>query len=445
MMTRFSGRRQGMNISVIGCGYVGLTTGLALAELGNNIVLVDVVPEKLKTIEEMRSPFYEPGVDEMLVKHVSSGAIKTSTSVQEAVMSSDVTFITVGTPSREDGSMDDAFVRSASEAIAGALRDADDFKVIVMKSTVVPGTTDDLIRPILEEGTGKPTGSGFGLAMCPEFLREGAAMKDSLSPDRVVIGTHDDRTFEILTRLFEPLGSKVLRTSPKAAEMIKYASNSLLATKISFANEISRICEKVRVDVYEIMEGVGMDFRISPQFLRAGVGFGGSCFPKDVSALRHIAASMDLSTPLLDGVMENNDIQPGHLVDVAERSVSGLEGRKTLVLGLSFKPDTDDIRSTRSLPVVEELIGRGAIVGGHDPKAEENFKREGPQIEYFNTLNEALSWAEVVFLMTEWPEYRDIDWRSLDIVAVFDGRRAVDPSSMEGKKYWSMGTALPRW
>ncbi len=431
-----------MEISVIGCGYVGLTTGLALAELGNRVVLVDVIPEKLKVIEEKRSPFYEPGIEPMLEKHVSSGAITTSMDVVEAVERTEITFIAVGTPSRKDGSMDDSYIRSASREIAEAINRKDGFHVVVMKSTVVPGTTDNLIFPMIKDITGST--ERFGLAMCPEFLREGAAMHDSLNPDRVVIGTRDDRTFSVLKKLFDPLDSKILKTSPTAAEMIKYTSNSLLATKISFANEISRICEDVGVDVYEIMEGVGLDFRISPNFLRAGVGFGGSCFPKDVSALRHIAKSRGLSTPILDGVMENNDIQPVHLVDIAERTLKGLKGKKALVLGLAFKPDTDDIRSTRSLPVVEELLKRGASVGGHDPKAEENFRMEAPDIEYFDTLDEALQWADIVFLMTEWPEYKLIDWPLLESVeAVFDGRRTVDPVSLKGKRSWSMGTSLP--
>lgn len=435
-----------MKISIIGCGYVGLTTGLALAELGNEIILVDVIEEKLNNIKEMRSPFYEPGVDDMLVKHVSSGAITTSMDVVDAVSGSQVTIIAVGTPSNPDGSMNDSYIKEASKNIGEALKVKDDFHVIVMKSTVVPDTTNVTIRSIVEEVSGKMSGKGFGLAMCPEFLREGAAMHDSLNPDRVVIGTYEDRTFQILEELFRPLNSKVLRTSPTAAEMIKYASNSLLATKISYANEISRICENVGVDVYEIMEGVGLDFRISPQFLRAGVGFGGSCFPKDVSALRHIAKDRKIDTPVLDGVMENNDIQPRHLVDTAEEMLNSLKGKNTLVLGLAFKPDTDDIRSTRSLPVVKELIAKGANVAGHDPKALENFRSEAPDIEYFEDLDKALEWADIVFLMTEWPEYKEIEWDSLETPKVlFDGRRTIDSSVLKKTRYWSMGKPLPKW
>lgn len=435
-----------MKVSILGCGYVGLTTGLALAELGNDVVLLDVIEEKLQNIENKRSPFYEPGVDDMLEKHVTSGAITTSMDMEKVIPETDVTMIAVGTPSNPDGSMNDTYIRDASENIGRALKKKDGYHVVVMKSTVVPETTDVTIRSIIEEVSGKSSGEGFGLAMCPEFLREGAAMHDSLNPDRVVIGTLEDRAFEVLSELFGPLGSKILRTSPTAAEMIKYASNSMLATKISFANEISRICEDVGVDVYDIMEGVGLDLRISPQFLRAGVGFGGSCFPKDVSALRHIARDRGISTPVLDGVMENNEIQPRHLVETAEEAFGPLKGVNTLILGLAFKPDTDDIRSTRSLPVVRELVIRGAKVAGHDPKAIENFRPEAPDITYFEDLNKALDWAEVVFLMTEWPEYEEIDWESQSSVkTVFDGRRTIDPSKLKKTRYWSMGRPFPDW
>ncbi|MGA1820704.1 MAG: UDP-glucose dehydrogenase family protein [Thermoplasmatota archaeon] len=433
-----------MNISIIGTGYVGLTTGIALAELGNRVILVDVVPAKLERIAGGKAPFYEPGLDDILIKHIKEGNLTTSLDAVSAVRDTEITFITVGTPSRQDGSMDDTFIRSASSNIGEALRSKDARHIVVMKSTVVPGTTSGIIRETLERTSGKKTGPDLGLAMCPEFLREGAAMHDSMHPDRVVIGCEDDATYRTLEELFMPLGTRFLRTSPTAAEMIKYASNSLLATKISFANEISRICEEVRVDVYEIMEGVGMDFRINPHFLRAGAGFGGSCFPKDVSALRSIAKERGIRTPLLDGVMENNELQPIHLVEVGERIAGPLEGKKIAVLGLSFKPDTDDIRESRSIPVVKALLERGAIVTGSDPKAIENFRELIPEISYTTDPEEAVDGAEMVFLMTEWPEFKNLDWGSKKhLSAVIDGRRSVDPASMKSVKYWSIGRPLP--
>ncbi len=434
-----------MKISIIGTGYVGLTTGIALAELGNSVILVDVIPEKLKAIEEGRAPFYEPEVDDLLAKHVREGNISTSLKTEDSVKGTEITFITVGTPSGKDGSMDDRYIKAASKSIGAALKEKKDHHVVVMKSTVVPGTTTGIVRKTLENSSGKTSGKDFGVAMCPEFLREGAAMHDSMNPDRVVIGCTDDRTFEKLKDLFDPLGSRIMRTEPAAAEMIKYTSNSLLATKISFANEISRICEEVGVDVYEIMEGVGLDFRISPQFLRAGVGFGGSCFPKDVSALMNIAKALGKETPILDGVMENNEIQPRHLVDVGSRLSGGLKGKKVAVLGLAFKPDTDDVRSTRSLPVITELLKEGAKVIAHDPKALDTFKEIAPEgIEYTPVAEKAVDSSEVVFLMTEWPEYADIEWENKEhLVAVLDGRRSVDHSRMKNIKYWSIGRPLP--
>jgi UDPglucose 6-dehydrogenase len=433
-----------MEISIIGTGYVGLTTGIALAELGNKVILVDVIPEKLEAINNGRAPFYEPDVDDLLKKHVSNGSITTTLDGEKAVKDTSVTFISVGTPSNEDGSMDDRYIRSASETIGRALKDKDEFHVVAMKSTVVPGTTMGVVRDTLERSSGKIAGEDLGIAMCPEFLREGAAMYDSMNPDRVVIGCIDDRSYEILHGLFLPLDSKILRTSPASAEMIKYASNSLLATKISFANEISRICEKVGVDVYDIMEGVGMDFRISPHFLRAGAGFGGSCFPKDVNALMDLAKQLDLSTPILDGVMKNNEIQPIHLVSIGERLAGDLAGKKVAVLGLSFKPDTDDIRYTRSLPVIKQLIEKGAVIVATDPKAIDNFKSEVPQIQYTDDPDEALEGAEIAFMMTEWPIYKNIDWNSKSkLRIVIDGRRSVDPASMKNIIYWSIGKPLP--
>ncbi|MBN1538604.1 MAG: UDP-glucose/GDP-mannose dehydrogenase family protein [Candidatus Thermoplasmatota archaeon] len=433
-----------MRISVIGTGYVGLTTGIALAELGNQVVLVDVIKNKLDTIMDGKAPFYEPGVDEMLSKHIERGNITTTIDGGKAVKGTDVTFITVGTPPREDGSMDDTHIRSASRMIGEALKDRPGFHVVVMKSTVVPGTTLGPIKETIEVHSGKKAGIDIGIAMCPEFLREGAAMQDSLHPDRVVVGCIDDRTYGILESLFSPLGSRILRTSPTSAEMIKYASNSFLATKISFANEVSRICEKLGIDVYEIMEGVGMDFRINPDFLRAGAGFGGSCFPKDVSALISIAKGLGIETPILEGAMMNNEIQPRHLVDMGERIAGPLKGRKVAVLGLSFKPDTDDVRETRSLPVINELRERGALITAHDPKATENFRPLSPEISYTGSPEEAVDRSEIVFLMTEWPEYRTLDWSSKShLLAVIDGRRTLDVSSMKRIKYWAIGRPLP--
>lgn len=433
-----------MRTAVIGCGYVGLTTGLTLAELGNEVVLVDKDRSKLSAVREGRSPFYEPGVDVLLDKHFRAGTLRASDDTSEASKWAEVTFIAVGTPSREDGSMEDRSIREAAREVGGSLRSSKGWRTVVVKSTVVPGTTAGKVRATLERASGKKAGKGFGLAMCPEFLREGSAMNDSLHPDRVVVGVSDDRTFGVLSELFSPLGSTILRTSTTAAEMIKYASNAFLATKISYVNEMSRLCEKVGVDVYEVMDGVGLDKRISPHFLRAGVGFGGSCFPKDVSALMHLARELDEPTPVMDSVMRTNDIQPRHLVDVLERMLGTLRKKNIAVLGLAFKPETDDVRETRSLPVIEALIRKGARVAGHDPKAAANFGAHALDMRFFDDAREAIGWADAVILMTEWEEYRSMDWKPFrNLKVMVDGRRTIDPSGLGKIKYWAMGSPLP--
>ncbi len=430
-------------VSIIGSGYVGLTTGLALAELGNNIVLLDIDPEKVRTIRSGQPPFYEPGVSEMLSEHLAKGTIRATSDYHDAVMDSDITFIAVGTPMDKDGRMDPRYILSASESLGKALREKNKSQIVVVKSTVLPGTTRDLVRPLLLRTSGRPI-SGIGVAMCPEFLREGSAMHDSLHPDRIVIGCSDDRTYSALEALFSPLGSKVLRTDTTTAEMIKYASNSFLATKISFSNEISRLCEAVGIDVYDVMEGVGMDKRISPHFLRAGVGFGGSCFPKDVSALLHMAKGIGVETPIMEGALRNNDIQPIHLVDVAERLCLTLKGKRIGVLGLAFKPDTDDIRESRSIPLIRELLKRGAVVSAHDPEAASNFLNEVHGIDIQGSAEPLVDSVDVVILMTEWPEYRNIPWEEkTHLEWVLDGRRTVEPARMMNLKYWAMGSPLP--
>jgi UDPglucose 6-dehydrogenase len=339
--------------------------------------------------------------------------------------------------------MDPTYVQAASRSIAETLRKKGDYHIVVVKSTVVPGTTKGVIGPILETNGGKHIGLDLGVAMCPEFLREGSAMNDSMHPDRVVIGAMDEKAFIVLEELFGPLKSKVLRTDPTTAEMIKYTSNSFLATKISFANEVSRICEKLGIDIYDVMNGVGMDSRISPQFLRAGAGFGGSCFPKDVSALIRLAGDMGSETPLLDSVMVNNEIQPVHLAQVIEGRLGDLRGKRIGILGLAFKPDTDDIRETRSLPLTKYLLSKGALVRGHDPKASTNFSSVCPEITIEEDLGSIIKWAQVIVLMTEWPEYRSWNWaEQVHLDGVFDGRRTLEPSNMGEVPYWAMGSPL---
>jgi UDPglucose 6-dehydrogenase len=324
--------------------------------------------------------------------------------------------------------------------------------VVVTKSTVVPGTTEDLVRPVVEEHSGKKAGVDFGLVMNPEFLRQGQAVHDSLYPDRIVIGEMDEKAGAIIHEIYSNYKNDqgesvpILHVEIKAAELIKYAANSLLATKISLANEFARICEKFNIDVYEVMKGVGLDFRINPMFLDAGCGFGGSCFPKDVNAIVALAKTIDVETPLMDAVLYTNDLQPMHLVEIMKDTVGGLDGKTVAFLGLSFKPDTDDTRSTRALPIIEKLYEEGATVKAYDPKAYYKFKPlTDLPIGYMDTLEEALEGADFAVVQSDWQEIKDVKPETfkqlLKTPIVIDGRRSYDPEAIKagGVEYKGIG------
>jgi len=419
-----------MKIAVVGTGYVGLTTALLFAELGHEVVAIDVDEEKVKKINKGICPIYEPGADDLLSKHVGRNLQATT---EYEIEDADVIFICVGTPSREDGSMETKYLESAATEIGKRLQER---SIVVVKSTVVPGTTEGLVLPILERESGLARGE-FGLAMNPEFLREGLAIYDTFHPDRIVIGELDERSGDVLESLYKPLNAPILRTKIKVAEMIKYTSNAFLAMKISFANEIANICERLGIDVYEVMKGVGMDHRISPYFLNAGAGFGGSCFPKDVKALVKLGERIGYEPKLLKDVLEINEYMPKHVVELAEKHYGRLEEAKVAVLGLAFKPDTDDVRETRALPIVQELIARGAKVIGYDPQAMENFKKLVPDIEYASSAEEAVEKADIVIIQADWDEFKKLDFDAFDnLKLVVDGRRTVSPKKV---KYVAVG------
>jgi len=435
-----------MNIAILGMGYVGLTSGMALAKHGLKSICTTTTPSKAENLNRGIPPFYEPQLEELVKEEVDRGMLSGSIDNVAAVRESDVTFICVGTPSRKDGSADLSAVASVAKDIGVALKEIDKYHLVVAKSTIPPRTTDGLILPIIEEYSGKAVGVDFGLCMNPEFLRQGSAVHDSLNPDRIVIGQYDKKSGDALERLYSDHDCVKIRCDIKAAELIKYAANSLLATKISFANEFSRICERFNVDVYEVMKGVGLDFRINPRFLDAGVGFGGSCFPKDVNAIVALAKENDVETPLLDSVLYTNDIQPVHFVDLVESAVGGLEGKVVAFLGLSFKPNTGDVRETRALPIIEKLHEKGARIRAYDPKAIENFKRiTDLPIDYFDEVEEVLSEADFVVVQSDWGEVRDISAEEfkklLKQPIVFDGRRTYDPKDMisKGVRYYGVG------
>lgn len=406
-----------MKISVIGCGYVGCVTGVCFADMGHEVVLVDLDPAKVRAIGAGQSPIYEPGLEDLIRKN--RDRISATTDLRVAVGSTDITFVAVGTPSREDGAIDLSYILTACEEIGQALKEKEAFHTVIIKSTVFPGTTKEMAGPVLERASGKMAGRDFGLGSNPEFLREGSAVRDCLSPDRIVIGADDPRTAGILGDLYAPVGAAVLVTPVTTAEMIKYTSNAVLAAKISLANEIGNLCKRLGVDSREVFTVVGMDGRVSPAFFRTGIGFGGSCFPKDVRALVAGARAHGEDLKILRAVLEVNEEQPKKLLSLLQRHIPDLQGKTIGVLGLAFKPDTDDVRESRAIPVVADLLAAGARVVAYDPAAMENFRRVFPQVTYAPAPDEVLG-ADAVLILTEWGEFERLDYTGK---LVIDGRR----------------------
>ncbi len=430
-----------MNVSIIGTGYVGLVTGVGLAQKGHKVFCVDKDIKKVKSINSGVPPIFERGLEPLLDKLVKENQLTATTDTVEAVKSTDVTFICVGTPSLSDGGIDKSFLVSASKDVSQGLTDKESYHVVCVKSTVVPGTTEDVVLPILE-GVGLELGKDFGLGMNPEFLREGVALDDFMMPDRIVIGGSDEKTKEILTKVYENFDSTIMVAEIKTAEMIKYASNSLLATKISFSNEISRMCEKIGIDVYEVMDGVGLDHRINRDFLNAGVGFGGSCFPKDLKALIHFSQTIGVNPRILEAVIKVNEYQPIHAVNILEDMIGRLPGKKIAILGLAFKGETDDVRESRAIPMVKELLRRGAKVVGYDPKAGNNFLREIVNIEIAESVEKALSGSDGCIVQTDWEEFRTLteeDFLAMRTPIVVDGRRVLNPDEFSRVRYRTIG------
>jgi UDPglucose 6-dehydrogenase len=423
-----------MNVAIIGTRYVGTVTGTCFAELGHNVVCVDVDMAKVDQINAGIPPIHEQGLSALLKTHVGK-RLRATDDYNDAILNSEVTFICVGTPSGDDGRIDLSIVRSASKSIGKALaeRGADAryaYHVVVVKSTVVPGTTDEVVAPLIREnaryeGYGGDEGV-IGIAMNPEFLREGKAVHDFMNPDKIVIGG-DMRAVDTVSRLYENSPCEITRTDTKTAEMIKYANNSFLATKISFANEIGNICKKLGIDVYEVMSAIGKDSRIEGQFLNAGAGFGGSCFPKDVKALIRRTDELGYDPLLLNAVIRINEEQPMRMIELLANRIGDVCNRRIAVLGLAFKNETDDIRESRSIPVIRELLNRGATVAAYDPLASGNMQEVFPDVLYCDSAKDALDGADACMIMTEWAEFGSLDqeFDAMRDVVVIDGRRMV--------------------
>ena len=416
-----------MKLSIIGTGYVGLVSGVCFAELGHQVTCVDTVKAKVESINAGAPPIFEEGLEEMLRRHLASGSFRATNDYSE-VPDTNITFLCVGTPSHEDGSLDLKYLLKATEDLGKALSEKNGRHIVVVKSTVPPNTTRDVVGPLLLRSSGR-SADDLGLAMNPEFLKEGMAVKDFLNPDRVVIGASDERTYEMVASLYERLQSPMLRTDLSTAEMIKMASNAFLAARISLVNELGNLCKSLGLDFREVAKGVGMDPRVGPLFLKAGCGFGGSCFPKDVKSIRAQARSLDVRTDMLDATLSVNERQPRKVIELLEKHTE-VYGSTVAVLGLAFKPGTDDIREASSLTVVAELLRKGAKVRTYDPQAMDNFKREFPQITYCASAKECLKGADSALILTEWQEFSDP--ALYGSMLVVDGRGVTKTNYYEG-------------
>jgi UDPglucose 6-dehydrogenase len=420
-------------IGVIGTGYVGLVTAAGFAEIGSEVWCVDIDAEKIERLRRGEVPIYEPGLEELLARNKER--LHFSTDLSGALEHARLLFVAVGTPPTHSGDADLMAVNAVVDAMPGSDRHA-----LVMKSTVPCGTGATIQRVFGERGKG-----GMAYVSCPEFLKEGSAVKDFLHPDRVVIGDNGDWAGDAVVELYAPLDAPLVRTDVASAEMIKLAANAFLATKISFINEIANVCEETGADVIEVARGVGLDDRIGPKFLQAGIGYGGSCFTKDVSALKLLAANSGYHFQLLNAVTEVNELQKRRVVSKLQRHVGALAGKRVGLLGLAFKPETDDMRGASSLVLAARLLAEGALVSAYDPIAEDEARKLMPQLAYCDSALDAVRGSDAIVLVTEWSELVQLDWnevaQAMSGGLVVDGRNALDAEAVRaaGLHYEGIG------
>jgi UDPglucose 6-dehydrogenase len=431
-----------MHIAVIGTGYVGLVTGACFADFGMRVTCVDKDEDKINSINAGRMPIYEPGLEALVAKGVREGRLEFSTDLRRTIAQSLVVFLAVGTPPSGDGSADMSQIDEVAYEIAKSLNG---YKVIVTKSTVPVGAASR-IKKIIEEH--KATPSRFSVAANPEFLREGAAINDFMRPDRVVIGCTDDEAVAILKDIYRPLyllETPFVITTPESAEMIKYASNAFLATKVSFINEISGLCELLGADVHDVAKGMGMDVRIGSKFLHPGPGFGGSCFPKDAQALVALGRSVNYDVRIVEAALRVNESQKASIIDRIRRLLPRLDGKTIAILGLAFKPETDDIREAPSIKIIGDLLEAGARIRAYDPAAMESARRLLTDVEYCEDEYEAARGSDGLVVVTEWNQFRRLDMDRLKQLMrepnIIDLRNLYEPETMRsaGFKYLAMG------
>ena len=431
-----------MQIAVIGTGYVGLVSGACFAEFGIHVTCVDVDKTKIDKLNSNIIPIYEPGLDQVVEKNVKAGRLEFTTDLKAAVEKSKVVFFAVGTPPKDDGTPDMSFYQKAADDVAAAMNG---YKVLVTKSTVPVGTgkwLKDFVSSKI------PSGMEFGVASNPEFLREGAAIEDFMRPDRVVIGSNEPEAIEVMKELYRPLfliETPIVITSLEAAELIKYAANAFLATKITFINEVANLCDAIGCDVHDVARGMGMDNRIGRKFLHPGPGYGGSCFPKDTRALTTVADQFGVETRIVDAVIEANEFQRQAMIPKIEKLVGGLQGKKIGMLGLSFKPETDDMRESPAIEICHQLIERGATVHAFDPVAMEESRHFITGIEYASDEYSALQDADALVIITEWNQFRSLDLERvkslLKAPKIADLRNIYEPEDMRelGFEYVGVG------
>ena len=431
-----------MNITVVGTGYVGLVTGTCLAETGNNVVCVDIDADKVAMMQEGTVPIYEPHLDVLFQRNINANRLKFTTSLEEGLEFGDIIFLALPTPEDEDGSADLSYVLGVADNIGKLMTS---YKVIVDKSTVPVGTAEKVTATIAKHAT-----VDFDVVSNPEFLREGFAVDDFLKPERIVVGSSSDRATELMEKLYNPFvrsGNPIIIMDEKSAELTKYAANSFLATKITFMNEIANFCEKVGADVDKVRIGMGTDSRIGKRFLFPGIGYGGSCFPKDVKALQKSGKDNNYDFKILDAVIGVNDVQKTRLIPkVAAYFNNDLQGKTIAIWGLAFKPETDDIREAPALYIIDELLNRGANITSFDPEAMPNVKQKyGNKIHFGTSMYDVLDNADALLISTEWSIFRtpnfNIIREKLSNHVIFDGRNLYDVDDMqkEGIQYISIG------
>ena len=446
-----------MKITIIGTGYVGLVSGVCLAAKGHDVTCVDI---DLRVVEQLNAGIphiHERGLEELLASVIKDKFFRATLDLDSALATSEAAIIAVGTPS-ENGAIDLSYVTGVARQIGQYLKNSEDYLSVIVKSTVVSGTTDTVVKNEIEAASGKKLGE-FGLGMNPEFLREGEAINDFMHPDRIVLGHEDDRTLKVLEKIYAPWDVDKVRVNTRTAELIKYANNALLATQISAVNEIANLAAAIgNIDMMDVMAGVHLDKRwnpishgkrVDPQiltYLVPGCGFGGSCFPKDVQALRTLGEQQEQPMPLLNSVLDINKDQPFQVAAILERETGGLKGRNCLLLGLAFKPDTDDVRESASLKIATSLLEKGACVIAHDPIAMENFKtaigEDSKDIRFVDNWQQAVEKVEIIIVATRWSDYRPLAKLDLGGRILFDARRMFDVDSINGGTYLSIGRQM---